>query len=74
MATKSPQPKVKRLAIRPEDVCPICYDGLAGCNRATIAWCRLGFGGNFHRKCDRRQAGNPPEDVGPIIITALSIG
>lgn len=49
--TKSGKAKVKRLPIGEEDVCPICYDDLQGCEKAKIAWCRRGCGGNFHRKC-----------------------
>lgn len=49
--TKSGKAKVKRLPIGEEDVCPICYDDLHGCDKSKIAWCRRGCGGNFHRKC-----------------------
>ncbi|KAK8884257.1 hypothetical protein M9Y10_043365 [Tritrichomonas musculus] len=49
--TKSGKSKVKRLPIGDEDVCPICYDSLKDCDKSKIAWCRLGCGGNFHRKC-----------------------
>jgi hypothetical protein len=58
--------KVRRLAIGADDVCPICYDGLAGCDVANLAWCRAGCGGNFHRSCvrawadARRRDGNAP--------------
>jgi hypothetical protein len=64
--TKSGKPKVKRLPIGDEDVCPICYDSFADCDRAKIAWCRLSCGGNFHRKCvkawieSRRASGDAP--------------
>jgi len=43
--------KVRRLPVGEDDVCPICYDSLADCARATVAWCRAGCGANFHRKC-----------------------
>lgn len=49
--TKSGKAKVKRLPINDEDVCPICYDELKGCDKNKIAWCRCGCGGNFHKKC-----------------------
>ncbi|OHT13653.1 SWIM zinc finger family protein [Tritrichomonas foetus] len=64
--TKSGKSKVKRLPIGDEDVCPICYDDLKGCEKSKIAWCRLGCGGNFHRKCvkswidSQRNSGKEP--------------
>jgi hypothetical protein len=64
--TKSGKRKVKRHPIGPEDVCPICYDSFSECDKCKIAWCRLGCGGNFHRKCvkawieSRRSHGDQP--------------
>lgn len=64
--TKSGKSKVKRLPIGDEDVCPICYDSLKDCDKSKIAWCRLGCGGNFHRKCvkswidSQRNSGKEP--------------
>jgi hypothetical protein len=64
--TKSGKPKVKRLPIGDEDVCPICYDSMTDCDRSKIAWCRSSCGGNFHRKCvkawieSRRGCGEEP--------------
>lgn len=64
--TKSGKSKVKRLPIGEEDVCPICYDSLTECDKSKIAWCRLGCGGNFHRKCvkswieSQRNSGKDP--------------
>jgi hypothetical protein len=49
--TKSGKPKVKRLPITADDVCPICYDSLTDCDSSKVAWCRSSCGGNFHRKC-----------------------
>jgi E3 ubiquitin-protein ligase ZSWIM2 len=49
--TRSGKKKVKRLPITSEDVCPVCYDSFNTSDKSTIVWCRLGCGGNIHRKC-----------------------
>ena len=75
--TKSGKHKVKRLPIGDEDLCPICYDELKGCDKSKVAWCRLGCGGNFHRKCvkmwinSQRAAGKEP--LCPICRTRLDM-
>ncbi|KAI8814698.1 hypothetical protein BJ742DRAFT_864717 [Cladochytrium replicatum] len=42
---------VDRRVIAPDDVCPICQDGLATAPADGLSYCRYGCGNNLHVKC-----------------------